>query len=73
MCGGVINMIEGYLETKSRYIRLYRQMFPKRPIELMYCTTCYQKLYDGLQCEKQSQLEHLNVEMDMTQTTHKSE
>lgn len=44
---------------KSRYIRLYRRMFPKRPINLLYCQKCYADLISEMELEISSQTQHM--------------
>jgi hypothetical protein len=50
----------GHIGAKDQYVKLFRKLFPKKPIEFNYCTSCYQFMVRELEAEYNSQLEHLN-------------
>ena len=61
MChSSIIDVIE-LNHIMSQYICLYRKLFPKKPIELVYCVGCYRQLLDCMENEKNSRSEHLKI------------
>src|SRR5690349_16929312 len=55
----IVNTVN-HINFKNKYVKLFRKMFPKKPIDLNYCTNCYNLIANELELEYSSQLEHLN-------------
>jgi len=55
----IVNTVN-HINFKNKYVKLFRKLFPKRPIEINYCTNCYEIMANELELEYLSQLEHLN-------------
>lgn len=58
----IINTITHH-DLQSKYLKLFRIIFVKRPIELVYCAKCYEELIQGLESEINSRQEHKNEEL----------
>jgi len=61
ICHLPIICVIGHDAIKAKYIKLFKAIFPKKPIELRYCASCYQSLVDELDIEIKSQQEHINT------------
>jgi hypothetical protein len=55
----IINTVN-HIHFKNKYVKLFRKLFPKKPIDLHYCTQCYDFMANELEIEDNSQMEHLN-------------
>jgi hypothetical protein len=58
ICHGQVIQTYDYQSQKTRYLTLFRKVFPKRPIELVYCRQCYSHMVQELETEINSQAEH---------------
>ena len=56
----IINTIN-LVTHKDKFLKLYRKLFPKKPIQLQYCCNCYEQIYNELEIEYNSQLEHNRI------------
>lgn len=65
---------QNHQAIQLQYIKLFRKMCPRRPIQLMYCTDCYCSLINELENEIHSQTEYLNAynkELELLKNTGK--
>src|SRR5437870_820891 len=71
----IINTVN-HINLKNKYIGLFRKLFPRKPIEINYCTSCYGLISDELELEYNSQIEQLNSYNDelanLKNKTHQS-
>ena len=58
VCHHPILCTVGHYEIKVKYTKLFRQLFPKKPISLTYCTQCYTNMVVELETELKSQKEY---------------
>ena len=57
-CNSIIITTINMCDVKNQYIKLFRKLFPKKPIVLNYCTVCYNQMISDFETEFMSQLEH---------------
>lgn len=62
MCQLPIICVIGLDTIKAKYIKLFKIIFPKKPIELVYCVNCYNLMINELEMEMESKKEHFKVE-----------
>lgn len=58
ICHGQIIETIDYQFQKTRYLTLFRKVFPKMPIKLVYCRQCYAHAVQEMESELNSQREH---------------
>lgn len=58
ICHGRILETIDYQFQKTRYLTLFRKVFPKMPIKLVYCRQCYAHAVQEMESELNSQREH---------------
>jgi hypothetical protein len=57
-CQSTIVDNSDHQNSKNKYIKLFREVFPKKPIELNSCKNCYNMIIKELENEYQSKINH---------------
>lgn len=57
-CQSIIIETINICDVKNQYIKLFRKLFPKKPIVLNYCNVCYNQMIIEFEAEFNSQIAH---------------